>query len=112
MKHKCKITVIKKECYEDLQARYLANPGSGPCPMFEVGQEFILCYLYLYHSSQSSSSIRSILNTTGRVPSLQQAIIIFSSFVHPFMIDPPCRAVYTYRLMASYASAQNFPSIM
>ncbi|MCM1561934.1 MAG: TIGR04076 family protein, partial [Butyrivibrio sp.] len=42
MKHKVKITVIKKECYEDLQEKYLAVPKSGACPMFEVGQEFIL----------------------------------------------------------------------
>lgn len=39
---KVKITVIKKECYVDLQEKYLANPKSGPCPFFEVGQEFIL----------------------------------------------------------------------
>ena len=42
MQHKCKITVIRKECYEDLQAEYLADPKSGVCPIFEVGQEFIL----------------------------------------------------------------------
>ena len=42
MKHKVKITVIKKECYEDLQEKYLADPKSGPCSMFEVGQEFII----------------------------------------------------------------------
>ncbi len=42
MKHKCKITVIKKECYPELQKRYLADPKSGPCPFFEVGQEFLL----------------------------------------------------------------------
>ena len=42
MRHKVKITVIKKECYEDLQAKYLAYPKSGPCSMFEVGQEFII----------------------------------------------------------------------
>ena len=42
MKHKCKITVIGKKCYADLQEKYLADPKSGPCPMFEVGQEFIL----------------------------------------------------------------------
>lgn len=36
------ITVIQKECYADLQRRYLADPNAGPCPMFEVGQEFIL----------------------------------------------------------------------
>ena len=38
MKHKCKITVIGKKCYADLQEKYLADPKSGPCPMFEVGE--------------------------------------------------------------------------
>ncbi|WP_229407996.1 TIGR04076 family protein [Massiliimalia massiliensis] len=42
MEHKCKITVIRKECYQDLQEQYLADPKSGECPIFEVGQEFIL----------------------------------------------------------------------
>ncbi len=42
MLHKCKITVIRKECYADLQEKYLADPKSGACPLFEVGQEFIL----------------------------------------------------------------------
>ena len=42
MEHKCKITVLRKECYRDLQEEYLADPNSGVCPMFEVGQEFIL----------------------------------------------------------------------
>ena len=42
MKHTVKITVLRKECYEDMQEEYLANPQSRPCPMFEVGQEFIL----------------------------------------------------------------------
>ena len=41
MKHKVKVTVIKKECYEDLQEKYLANPKAGPCDRFEVGEEFI-----------------------------------------------------------------------
>ena len=26
MKHKCKITILKRECYKDLQAEYLADP--------------------------------------------------------------------------------------
>lgn len=42
MEHKCRITVLRKEFYPDLQEEYLANPKSGVCPMFEVGQEFIL----------------------------------------------------------------------
>ena len=47
-----------------------------------------------------SSSIRSILNMTGLVPSEQQHIISFSRFIHPFMIEPPCSPVYIYREMA------------
>ena len=42
LQHKCKITVIRKECFDNLQEKYLSNPKSGPCPVFEVGQEFIL----------------------------------------------------------------------
>lgn len=42
MKHKCKITVLKRECYKDLQERYLADPESGPCPLFKDGQEFMV----------------------------------------------------------------------
>lgn len=42
MQHKCKITVLRKECYADLQQQYLADPHAGPCPLFEVGQTFVL----------------------------------------------------------------------
>lgn len=42
MKHKCKITVLKRECYKDLQEKYLADPKSGPCPFFYEGQEFVV----------------------------------------------------------------------
>ncbi|MDR2627178.1 MAG: TIGR04076 family protein [Dysgonamonadaceae bacterium] len=41
-KHKCKITVLRCECFTDLQEKYLANPKSGPCHVFKEGQEFIL----------------------------------------------------------------------
>ncbi len=41
-KRQCKITVLRKELYPDLQRQYLADPESGPCPIFEVGQEFLL----------------------------------------------------------------------
>lgn len=41
-KHTVKMTVLKKECYADLQEKYLADPKSGPCPYFEEGQEFII----------------------------------------------------------------------
>ncbi len=42
MKHKCRITVLKRECYKDLQEKYLADPKSGPCPFFREGQEIIV----------------------------------------------------------------------
>jgi len=42
MQHECKITVIDKTCFADYQEKYLADPKSGPCPFFNVGDEFIL----------------------------------------------------------------------
>ena len=42
MQHECKITVIDKKCFTDYQEQYLADPKSGPCPFFNVGDEFIL----------------------------------------------------------------------
>jgi len=42
MQHECKITVIDKKVFTDLQEKYLANPKSGSCPYFNIGDEFIL----------------------------------------------------------------------
>ena len=41
MKHTCLVKVIDKKCYEELQDQYLADPKSGPCPCFQVGDEFL-----------------------------------------------------------------------
>lgn len=41
MEHACKVTVLQTPVFEDLQERYLADPKSGPCPCFQVGQEFL-----------------------------------------------------------------------
>ena len=41
MQHQCKVTVIDKQCRDDLQREFLADPSSGPCPCFEVGQEYL-----------------------------------------------------------------------
>lgn len=38
---KCKITVIKKELYQDLYEKYEGSKGSI-CTRFEVGQEFLV----------------------------------------------------------------------
>ncbi len=41
MQYKCKVTVIDKKCFPDYQKEYLANPQSGVCPFYEIGDEFI-----------------------------------------------------------------------
>ena len=41
MQHKCKVTVIDKKLYPELQAQYCANPNSGACPIYNVGDEYI-----------------------------------------------------------------------
>lgn len=41
MKHKVKITVIDKKLYPELQQQYCANPHSGACPCYNVGDEFV-----------------------------------------------------------------------
>ena len=42
MKHQCKVTVLDKKLYPELQREYCADPESGACPCFEVGQEYVV----------------------------------------------------------------------
>lgn len=41
MQHKVKVTVIDKKLYPELQAQYCADPASGACPCYHVGDVFI-----------------------------------------------------------------------
>lgn len=41
MKHMVKITVLDKKCYPELQQAYCADPCAGPCPCYNVGDEFL-----------------------------------------------------------------------
>lgn len=41
MQHKVKLTVIDKKLYPDLQEQYCADPASGACPCYHVGDEFV-----------------------------------------------------------------------
>ena len=41
MKHKVKVTVIDKKLYPELQKQFCADPESGMCPCYNVGDEFI-----------------------------------------------------------------------
>ncbi|MBR4383706.1 MAG: TIGR04076 family protein [Selenomonadaceae bacterium] len=40
MQYKCKLTVIDKKVFHDLQKKFLADPNSGACPFYEVGTEY------------------------------------------------------------------------
>jgi hypothetical protein len=41
-KHKCKITVLRRELYEELQEEYLAYLKAGKCDFFKDGQEILV----------------------------------------------------------------------
>lgn len=41
MEHRVKVTVLDKKLFPELQAHYCANPNSGKCPCFNVGDEFM-----------------------------------------------------------------------
>lgn len=41
MRHKVKLTVIDKKLYPELQKQYCADSNAGPCPMYQVGDEFM-----------------------------------------------------------------------
>ena len=38
----CKVTVIDKKCYPELQQQYCADKNSGPCPCYNVGDEKVM----------------------------------------------------------------------
>ena len=40
MQHECRITVLETKCFSDYQEKYLADPQSGPCPCYHVGDVF------------------------------------------------------------------------
>ena len=41
MRHKVKVTVLDKKLYPELQQHYCADPHSGVCPCYNVGDEFV-----------------------------------------------------------------------
>ena len=41
MKHRVKVTVLDKKLYPELRQQYLADPKSGACPCYNIGDEFI-----------------------------------------------------------------------
>lgn len=41
MQHKVKVTVLDKKLYPELQVAYCADPISGECPCYNIGDEFV-----------------------------------------------------------------------
>lgn len=41
MKHRVRVTVIDKKLYPELQKEYCADPDSGACPVYNVGDTFV-----------------------------------------------------------------------
>ena len=41
MQYKCKVTVIDKKLYPELQRQFCSDPSAGECPCYNVGDEFI-----------------------------------------------------------------------
>ncbi len=37
----CRVTVLRRECFADLQSRFLDEPEAGPCPVFHSGQKIV-----------------------------------------------------------------------
>lgn len=42
MKYNVKITVMKREYYQDLADRFIVNPNTGKCSLFKEGDEFLV----------------------------------------------------------------------
>ena len=42
MQYECRITVLDTKVFPELQEKYLADPKSGKCPFFNVGDTFVL----------------------------------------------------------------------
>ena len=43
MEYRCKVTVLDKKLFPELQSQFCAVPDSGKCPCYNVGDEFIFC---------------------------------------------------------------------
>lgn len=41
MLHKCKMTILDKKLYPELQKAYCADPQSGPCPCYHMGDQYL-----------------------------------------------------------------------
>lgn len=101
MKHKVKVTVLDKKLYTELQQQYLADPESGACPCYNVGDEFI----FLRDEGKEDYwhlGLKTLVKTNGdpdtvaggpKMPFCSEAWMLFHTiFTQGFKADQSCRA--------------------
>ena len=101
MKHKVKVTVLDKKLYPELQQQYLADPESGACPCYNVGDEFI----FLRDEGKDDYwhlGLKTLVKTNGdpdtvaggpKMPFCSEAWMLFNTiFTQGFKADQSCRA--------------------
>ena len=42
LERSCRVIVLRRECYDDIQTLYLDDPETGPCDVFATGEEWNL----------------------------------------------------------------------
>lgn len=77
MQYKVKLTVIDKKLYPELQAQYCADPHSGACPCYNVGDEFVF---ERYGTSDDFWHIG--LNTLKQTTHTQETVAGGTAFPH------------------------------
>ena len=77
MQHKVKVTVIDKKLYPELQSQYCADPHSGECPCYNIGDEFIF---ERYGSADDFWHMG--LNTLKQTVASENTVAVGSRFPH------------------------------
>ena len=72
MKHKVKLSVIDKNLYPDLQAKYCADPESGECSCCNVGDEFMFYRDDEHDDNFWHMGINTLTKTSAAPPTQQQ----------------------------------------
>ena len=82
-----------------LAGAVVQSTGDRQTPLWEatlvrgVSRSGPVCVTINLEPYSTLSSSRSILKITGLVPAEEQGIIVFSWFIQPFMMEPPCNPV-------------------
>ena len=93
MKYKVKVTVIDKKLYPELQQQYCADPASGACQCYNVGDEFIF-------SGMMSGMISGIWDLTHW---LKQKLILIL-----WQVDLKCRIVLRHGMQSRDISMRDY----